>query len=49
LNKEIYYIKGDKKIYAKAIDIAKDGSLIIINTQGETVKLNTGEISIRKL
>lgn len=49
LNKEIYYIKGDKKIYAKAIDIAKDGSLIVINTQGETVKLNTGEISIRKL
>ena len=49
LNKDIYYIKNNRKFYAKAIDIDKDGSLIVLNSQGETIKLNTGEISIRKL
>lgn len=47
LCKDIYVIKNDIKLEAKAIDIDNRGGLFVKYKTGETELLNTGEVSIR--
>lgn len=44
---DIYVIRDDTKVEARAIDIDKRGGLIVKYKTGETDTLSTGEISIR--
>lgn len=46
-NKEIEVFKNNTSFYANAIDVDKDGSLII-SANNEIIKINSGEVSIRK-
>ena len=48
LKKEISVFNNNEVYIAKAIDINKDGSLIILR-DNKTIILNTGEVSIRNL
>ena len=45
--KEILILKGDSEENATAIDIADDYSLIVKKENGETEKLNSGDVSIK--
>ena len=47
LGKEIVLIKKSNKVVVKAIDIDKDGSLIVVHENGEKEKIISGEISLR--
>lgn len=47
VGKEIYVIKGENKELVKCLDIDENGNLKVINTNGEIVKIMSGEISIR--
>ena len=49
LNKEIMYTSGGVYSKGKAIDINKDGSLVIKHDDGSIKVLNSGEVSIRRL
>lgn len=45
--KEILILKGDKTEIATAIDVADDYSLIVKKENGETEKLNSGDVTIK--
>lgn len=47
IGKEITWRCGDAVYTGRALDIDGDGALIVQNEAGETVSLNTGEISVR--
>lgn len=47
LGKDICYIKNGVKYEAVAADIEKNGGLTVINTDGTTEILNSGEITLR--
>ncbi len=47
IGKEIFLIRAGEKRKAFALDIDKDGALVVRNENGETERINTGEISIR--
>lgn len=49
LNKYITYTYGSTTGTGKAIDINKDGSLVIEHNDGSIKVLNSGEVSIRKI
>ena len=49
LNKEILYIINNIKYNGKAIDINKDGYLIVKHNDGSIKTLNSSEITIRML
>lgn len=47
IGKDIFLIRAGEKRKAFALDIDKDGALVVRNENGETEHINTGEISIR--
>lgn len=49
LNEEIIYTSGGISSKGKAIDINKDGSLVVKHDDGSIKVLNSGEVSIRRL
>ena len=49
LNEKISFTKNGATNLGTAIDINDDGSLVVAKDNGETVILNTGEISIRRI
>lgn len=49
LKEKISFIKNGITNFGTAIDIKDDGSLEVLKDDGETVILNTGEISIRRI
>ena len=49
LNEKISFTKNGATNFGTAIDINDDGSLVVAKDNGETVILNTGEISIRRI
>ena len=49
LNEKISFTKNGETNFGTAIDINDDGSLVVAKDNGETVILNTGEISIRRI
>ena len=48
IGKEITFIKGDKEMAAKVLDVDDDTHLIAENEKGEIVALSTGEVNIKK-
>ena len=49
LNEKISFTKNGATNFGTAININDDGSLVVAKDNGETVILNTGEISIRRI
>lgn len=49
LGKEVKIIKNNEEIIAKAIDVNKDGNLVVKYESGETDNIISGEVSIRGL
>ena len=47
LGKEVVLLRGEEKRYARALDIAQDGSLIIALEDGTTTVVTSGEVSVR--
>lgn len=45
--KNIYFIQGEQKQNARALDIDEDGGLVVLLESGETTTLRGGEISVR--
>ena len=45
--KDIYFIQGEKKQNARALDIDEDGGLVVLLENGEKTTLRGGEISVR--
>lgn len=49
LNKDICYIKNGTNHYGHVIDFTENGELVLVNNEGKTTILNSGEISIKKI
>ena len=47
IGKELFLIRAGEKRKAFALDVDKDGALIVRNENGETERINTGEVSVR--
>ncbi len=47
LGQEIYLIQGDKKTACQALDLDKNGSLLVAYPDGTTEFVNSGEVSVR--
>lgn len=47
LHKDIYYIKNGLRFDAKALDIDEKGGLVVENSDGTKITLNSGEITLR--
>lgn len=47
LGKDICYVQDQTNHHGKAVDIDKDGGLVVQTPTGQTITLNSGEISIR--
>ena len=45
--KDIYFIQGEQKQNARALDIDENGGLVVLLESGETTTLRGGEISVR--
>ncbi|WXR60650.1 biotin--[acetyl-CoA-carboxylase] ligase [Peptostreptococcaceae bacterium AGR-M142] len=48
LGNDIFIIKNNERIKAKAIDLNNDGNLIVLNEDNKEEELFSGEVSIRK-
>ncbi len=47
LGRQVTLLRGDEQIYAKAVDIADDMSLVVIMPDGREEKIRFGEVSLR--
>ena len=47
LGKEISLLRGDEVRHGKAVDVDKDGALVVEFSDGHTESVNSGEVSIR--
>ena len=47
LGKRVLVTRGDESFFAKAVDINEKAELVVLSDTGESVRLNSGEVSVR--
>jgi len=47
LGKRVFVTRGDESFFAKAVDINEKAELVVLNDAGQSVCLNSGEVSVR--